>query len=307
MTTTQNTGTAPAASSTPAPQNNTPAASPAGMTPTVKPPIGDTLLAPLEGAAKSIAWLTNPTGGSKYICYAISLYCTLLSVESIYVAMPKALKLKGNGAVASQLRFVPKIGVDDNAKIEHLFNPAELVHVLENNFPALFPFAAKTKTPIAAMAIFDTNFWIALIIGFAIAALEARALRQVSIGTRIKRVNELKGYRVPDLDPDALEIAHIRAKEAKGAGVGKYMMTGFVVIGAYAVEIAGFACSVTSGNFWVNAINGFLAVFGSELFWSISQPAETDDSEAMDNTQGKSARRKRKRRRNGNKPQTQNP
>jgi hypothetical protein len=302
MTMTQNTGTAPAASSTPAPQNNPTAASPAGMTPATKPPIGETILAPLEGAAKSIAWLTNPTGGSKYICYAISLYCTLLSVESIYVAMPKALKLKGNGAVAAQLRFVPKIGVDDNAKIEHLFNPAELVHVLENNFPALFPFAAKTKTPIAAMAFFDTNFWIALIIGFAIAALEARALRQVSIGTRIKRVNELKGYRVPDLDPQALEIAHIRAKEAKGAGVGKYMMTGFVVVGAYAVEIAGFACSVTAGNFWVNCINGFLGVFGSELFWSIAQPAEAE-LEATEGTQGKSARRKRKRNRNRNKTQ----
>jgi hypothetical protein len=47
-------------------------------------------------------------------------------------------------------------------------------------------------------------------------------------------------------------------------------------------------------------------VFGSELFWSIAQPAEAE-LEATEGTQGKSARRKRKRNRNRNKTQPQNP
>lgn len=245
-----------------------------GLSPEKKDkPIGDKILAPLAWTAKSLAWVTNPTGGARFALYGLSIYCAALSVESMMVSLPRITGQTQNKA--SDVRFVPKVGIRDGANVMRLVNPMPLLSAATDGFMSMLPFYVKSGTREYSVWT-DPNYYMALLIAIAIQAVEARALRAVSLKVRKKRLDDVAKHEVPDLNPKAVHIAKVRAAEYKNAGIGSYAMNGLVVVGAYALEIGAFFGSIAGGMGLAQCIYGLVTIFGFEFAWNLAEKTEKD-------------------------------
>lgn len=237
-------------------------------------PIGETLLAPLKWTVRSVKWLTEPRSGSKYVLYTLCVYSLMLSTEALYVALPSTAKRP-----AIERRFMPKIGINDGSDISRLVNLSNFVATVKEITAAFLPI--QLKIPAKQWTVWgDPSFYLCLVLAIAIGAIEARALRAVSISMRRKMAERLAKHRPLELDPKSLTIAKVRAAQYQNAGMGRLIWNWIAITGTYTIEFGSFFSSqagVRGSAGLASLIYAFITVFGFEAFLSL---ADTTDIEA---------------------------
>lgn len=252
----------------------------------VQKPVGATLLAPFEWFAKSASWLTScgPKGGARFVFYGLSGACLLLSVETVYTAMPASPAAIAQGV--DNRHFLPKPAIQDNARIG-LISPIPIagavVQFAWNHTAGFLPFA--TRYPIAPRWTVwqDPAFYLAAGIALAIQATEAIAWRRLGQrwDSKLAKFQELNNRKVPDLNPNAVVAARIAQAELATEGSGGYVGTGLVISGVYAVELFTFTRSVADAANAVPGLTiliyGLVNIFGFELCLALATDPEDED------------------------------
>lgn len=238
------------------------------------------LLNPIAKVGKTYFWLTDSSpreGGAKYILYTLSIYCAAMSWESMYASFPVALGMRDK---AANVKFLPKVGINDGATLSNLVNPMELVNTVTNAFPALSPVKPIAVKKTSPQALFDPTFWIAGVLSLGIATYQAKAVRSLSIAARKRRLDAVSSYKAPKLDPNSLAIAKVRKKEFENAGMGNYLVNGLMIAGSYGIEAVSFAASIAGGssNGFAVFINGLGSIAGAETFYNAT--LEPDEKKA---------------------------
>ncbi|MBD1871977.1 hypothetical protein H6F75_00635 [Nodosilinea sp. FACHB-131] len=244
-------------------------------------PFGANLFAPAEWAAKSIAWLTNPTarGGLKFVAYTMSVGCMILSTETVYTALPLSQSAQTHGI--ENPRALPKPGIPDGADIAQL-NPIPMalttMGATANFATGWLPFGTNFKPNKQWTVWGDPNWYAALAIALAIGGVEAMAIRRMQ-GTwekRYAKFQKLNSRKVPDLSPSAVIAARAARAELQLEGTDGYVGVFLLIIMVYGVEFYAFFRSISGLQlpFFTMAVYALINVFGFELAWSIAQQAD---------------------------------
>lgn len=266
-------------------------------------PIGKTpLLAqvfrPVVWTARALAWLTEPEESKgrgrvvitgKVILFSAGMvYSFGLTAESIHLLLNTSTRgIYGTERTAEEIRFMPKLGVDDGAQIGRVLPSPLKVARLTSNFvfgwvPGYKAFGNTAFDNYLVWA--DPNFYVAIAGAAITGILQAKAIRSVSIKIRKARLDKVRKYRVDDLSPRALTIAKIRAAEYQHAEVGGVVFDGVVIAASYAFEVAtflvGFDLAGSSVVFLL--INGTIQVFGFETCYRLTGLTDVDEEVTAD-------------------------
>ena len=248
-----------------------------------KTPLLANLFRPVLWVVRTLAWATSPSDeaddsirrGRMRVTGRVVLFglgtigSFLMSTESFYVLLHQRGNLLPSEATAD-IRYVPKFGIDDGAKLGRVIpSPAKLGRITSNFLLGWIPgYSLFQGTAFDDHVVWlDGRFYIAMFAGGLVNIYEGKALRSVSLKLRKQRLDRVKGYQVEKLSERALDIARIRAMEYKSAKVGGYIGNGVAIVLTYAVEIGMFVMSVWSAD--LNAVgvifNGLVEVFGFEF------------------------------------------
>jgi len=257
-----------------------------GIKPLVKRKAGfaHALMAPVRWGAKSCVWLATPTrsGGAQYIAYALSFGCFGMSVENFYVAMHPQAK--------EDHRFVYKLGlVDDGAEMGRLLPfPAALkvVHDIgvwsANLFGADLRHSYNPKIDLIVWA--DPKFYAAIVGAFILSALQAAALRQVSLQTRKAQLAQAQRL---DAEVNAAVSSSfesrikergetvLRKQQVKNYGNGKLMMFGSLIALSFLLEFWLWIASAKPGTpFFQSLILALASTLGPEVAYGMAKDFE---------------------------------
>lgn len=136
----------------------------------------------------------------------------------------------------------------------------------------------------AAVAATSGSFWLSFIFSSIIQAVQAMVLRGVAIEVAQRQYEEVKGYTVPDAKENAIDIAEVRRKQFKSAGMLEVKKKGFVILATYVVDVImsylNYPFLVASlPLFFIRLAWFLLSVFGAELFGAMFYSALQDRSE----------------------------
>lgn len=247
-------------------------------------PFGAFLLAPVEWACKSLAWLisSDKNGGAKFILYGMALYSFGVSAETVYVALPVSDSAKN--ADIESVRFLPKPGIDDGANIRYLSPLPTASNALKRlaNWTVgnLVPFYPKHTIEPRWSVWSDPNFYLAATVAGLIGLIEAKAIRRSadSWERKRKRFEQLNKRQVPDLNPKAVMAARIAREELQTDGTGNYAMVALLIIGVYGTEFYCFFRSLSGLEipFVTTIIYALVNVFGFEICWALADDSEED-------------------------------
>lgn len=241
-------------------------------------PIGAKLLAPVEWFAKSASWLTNcgPRGGARFVFFGLSGACLLLSVETVYTAMPPSPAVINQGI--GNRHFLPKPAINDDANVS-LINPLPVIStgakVVANYTLGFLPFYPRHTINPRWTVWADPAFYLAATIALAIQATEAIAWRRMSKRweDKMAKFQQLNSRSVPNLNPNAVIAARVAQAELATEGTGGYIGTAFVILAVYGVEFFTFTRSVadvTVPGFTI-FVYGLVNIFGFELCLALAQ------------------------------------
>jgi hypothetical protein len=253
------------------------------------------LFRPLVWVARALAWLTEPEEsrghsrgkiaitGQVLLFSAGMIYSFGLTCESMLVLLNAGTReIYGTQQQAEAIRFMPKLGVEDGARLGRLLpSPLKLIRLTSNlAFGWLPGYQAFGNVAFDRYLVWaDPNFYVALVLAAIVGLCQAKALRTVSIKVRKARLDQVRTYRVEDLSPKALTIAKIRNQEYRHAEVGNYLFHGAVIAGTYAFEIGtflfSFAHAGSSLTFLV--INGVIEVTGFEVCYKLTGLTDGDE------------------------------
>lgn len=242
------------------------------------------LMAPVKWCAKSCVWLATPTrsGGAQYIAYALSFGCFGLSVENFYVAMHPKEK--------DEHRFIYKLGlVDDGANMGRLLPfPAALkvvhdVAVWSANLVGA-DIRSSYNPRIDLIVWADPKFYAAIVGAFILSALQAAALRQVSLQTRkaqLARSRELDaavGAAVASGFESRIKKRTetvLREQQVKHYGNGKVLTFGSLIALSFLFELWLWAMSAKPGTpFFQSLILGLASTVGPEMSYGLAKDFE---------------------------------
>lgn len=246
--------------------------------------IGHIIMKPIEWGAKSFRWLATPTksGGGKYVMYALAIGCFGLSVENFYVQICG----RNEGA---QVRFIPKPGIRDGADIRRFIPIPTVADIAQNTFLTGMrwvgvPIPDTWRAQSVRIVWFDLRFYAALFISFGINAIEAMALRRVSLQFRERqlRKSQTTDQQVDSIVKSAFQQrvgerleTKVRKQQIKNYGNGEVVVTGVVIIGAYAFEFWSFAQSAAPGVPFVGTtLTALMSIFGPEVFLGLAKSFE---------------------------------
>lgn len=287
------------------PFNQAPQSSPGQVPPTppgspgIKPNksksnIGHVLLKPIKWGAKSLAWLATPTksGGAQYVMYALCFGTYMLSVENFYVAMHKE-----NPAGH---RFIYKLGLtEDGADLVRLIPLPGVLDGIQNAVLGISNWAIKgvnpdaqplkdTYNPKLDLIVWgDPKFYAAIVGAFVLSALQAVALRRVSLEVRKRQLEEAKKLdgsiekaiegmsKYEQRKVERLETK-VRKAQVKSYGNGSILLLGSLVLGSYFLEGAMFFASAKPGTpFFQSMILAIGSMFGPECSFAIAKDFES--------------------------------
>lgn len=208
--------------------------------------IGRTIVDICKAGPSFLVWLTTKgkNGGVTIILGLLVIYFAAVSAEGYWQALNSA-----NPA------FVPKPFINDGANVRRL------------------------------LVIWrDPSFWIATVFSLAVQGIQAFIIREIGIARAKAAYEEVKGYRVPDLDEDALDIAEHRRKQFKGAGMRAVKMRGLLIGVVYAVDLAisysNFPLlGLAIAKFCINAVWLLISLVGTESAINLFLDAQEDDDE----------------------------
>lgn len=259
-----------------------------------KTPLLAQLFRPVVWVARGLAWATEPekiksrgkvaiTG--KVLLFSCGmLYSFGLTTESILLLLKSQTQnIYSTRATPEEVRFMPKLGVEDGAEIGRIIpSPLKVVRLTSNFAFGWVPgYRAFGNTAFDNYLVWADPIFYVSVVGAAVTGiLQAMALRKVSIQIRKARLDKVRHYRVDDLSPKALTIARIRAAEYKNAEVGGVVFQGAVILASYAFEGATFLLGFDLGdsNFAFLLINGSIQIFGFETCYRLTG-IDTEDEE----------------------------
>jgi hypothetical protein len=261
-----------------------------------KTPLLAQLFRPVVWVARGLAWLTEPEESKgrgkiaitgKVLLFSCGMiYAYGLTTESLLVLLNAGTReVYGSGRVAEDIRFMPKLGVQDGARLGRVLPPPMKLIRLSSNFafgwiPGYRRFENTQFDNYLVWA--DPNFYIALVGAAVSGILQAKAIRSVSIKVRKARLDRVRHYRVEDLSPRALTIAKIRNAELAHAEVGNFVFDGLVIIASYAFEIGCFLVTFEHGGsttvFLI--LNGVIEIFGFETSYKLTGLTDIDEEVA---------------------------
>jgi len=246
--------------------------------------LGHILLAPVKWAAKTAVWLATPSksGGAQYVMYALSFSCFGLSVENFYVAMhPEA---------HSEHRFIYKLGlVQDEADMVRLIPLPSALESIQNTAVWTANLSGANITshyhPKVNLIVWgDPKFYAAIVAAFALSALQAVALRQVSFSTRKQ---QLQAAQQRDVEVDAVltsayqrRIAArpetvVRQEQVKHYGTGQILGFGTLVALSYLAEFSMFAAAAVPGSpIFQSLILAIASTVGTETTYQLAKTFE---------------------------------
>ena len=240
--------------------------------------LGDWLFAPTSSLARSVYWVTSPSGGGKLLFKAMASYCFLISVEAAYVAMPVVLKLS---APQEQRHFLPKPGVNDGADFSRIVDPVAAFYWVSDTALGWMPLYQKHPGHGKHYVWFDQYFWFALLASALLHGVEAKAIRNVSLSILRKKAEQLKAHKQVAVDKDSITIAHLAAKQYNQARVGNAALTALLILAVFGIEVAAFFASTDKAKYpvqWVWWAYCLLNSLGFEVFYNLS----LDEAESVE-------------------------
>lgn len=133
------------------------------------------------------------------------------------------------------------------------------------------PFVEDGSLVNLLLAVTDLTFWIAVVVSLAVQGVQSWVMRDIDLAKAKADYEAVKGYRVPEADPDAIDLAEHRRRRLKGAGMKAVRSFGLAILITYFADITTAMNSFPligvggSGEFVRNLIWCFIAIFGAEL------------------------------------------
>lgn len=250
--------------------------------------IGHIVMKPIKWTADAVFWISNPTrrGGAKYVMYGMAFLAWGLSVENFYVML--------NKDQAENIRFIPKPAIDDSADLTRLLPfPTVLDAVHDAFIKAINLTGANLKdnwAPKVNLIVWsDINFYVAIIVASMLNAIEAIAIRKVSLNVRKRQFAEAKAedsQKEAAIAQTAFEgrleslKTKVKRTQVKTHGDGEVVMMGAIILAAYLFEFGSFVSNtVPSTKFLTALIYGLASVFGAETFYFLAQSFDKRDTE----------------------------
>jgi hypothetical protein len=164
----------------------------------------------------------------------------LFALLAVYMILLSVESYAQAGGV--NVSFVPKFGIDDGGNFINL--------------------------PIAMLS---PAFYPAVIVSMAVGAIQAWLLRDISPDVAKAQFDEVKHHRVPNHDPNAIDLVEMRRRRLIGSGTRTERIKGVVLLGTYAIDLATSytnypLAGVAVGKLLINAVYFFFSVAGSETF-----------------------------------------
>jgi hypothetical protein len=251
---------------------------------------GHIALAPVKGIAKACMWFVTPTrsGGAQYVMYALTFGCFMLSVENVYVGM--------NRKDPAGHRFIPKLGlVEDGSEIARLLPFPGVLDSMQNavlgavNFsmqaiaPGTKPFRDNYNPKLDLIVWADPNFYAAIVGAGVLSALQAIALRQVSLEVRKTQLQKAQ-KKDESIAAATSQSSYQQRKrletrvietQVKQHGNGKVLMFGALVALSYVAEFLMFAMSAKPGTpFFQSLILAIASTVGTETSYTLARDFE---------------------------------
>ena len=222
------------------------------------------LMAGPRAFQRSYGSLSGP--GFNIVATGMSCYCALLSVESLFVAVPNVLGDRTQAA--EEVRFVPKFYVNDGAQLGRLSPVPNMQRFAVKHLP-MVPDWVKGSIASEKWTVWDNPglLLMSVMAALVIQRFEAMVLRRKPasvVRAKFEQANRLKRVRA---DKDSLAEAKVRARQYNSYGTGNLLIKTIGVTGVYALELCAFLGSFAgSVAFPVTLTYGFLTIFGSEIF-----------------------------------------
>lgn len=251
------------------------------------------LFRPVVWVARALAWATEPEQskgrgkiaitGKVLLFSAGMIYSFGMTTEGMLVLLNEGTRdIYGGSNNAEDIRFIPKLGVNDGAAIGRVIpSPLKVARLASNLAFGWVPgYERFSNTQFDNYLVWaDPNFYLAVVLALITNILQAKAIRSVSIKNRKARLDSVSGYQVQDLSPKALTIAKIRKTEYQNAMVGDYVFEGVVIVATYVFEISTFLLTFEhqGSNFAFLLINGAIEVFGFEASYKLTGLTDVDE------------------------------
>lgn len=177
-------------------------------------------------------WLTNPPGSAIALGLAV-FYFALVNVEGYWQSIP---------AIANKIAFMPKPFIDDGGDLRNIF-----------------------------FALADTSFYMAALVSTVIQAVQALILREVSAEAAKANYEAVAQYKVPDSNPNSIDLAELRRKQFKKVGMRAARLKGVTFLVVYGIDICVAMWNFpilglpSIGQLAINAVWLVLSVIGTEL------------------------------------------
>lgn len=214
---------------------------------------------------------TSRSGAARILKPLMLSYCALLSIETIYVALPVAGRAIGGESYttelkAQDLRFAPKAFISDGADITRLSPLPNLQRAAVD----LLPLPAPLKTRLATDKVTVWDLWPQLLLAVAIAmviqSVEAWAWRKASPSAAKADFYKFNAIKKVTASRDAVAVAHLKAKQYNQYGTGGATIRFSLMLMLYALEFGAFKASFIPGaKLWATVVYGLLTVFGWEV------------------------------------------
>ena len=232
------------------------------------------MMAGPRGFQRAYGSLSGP--GFNIVATGMSVYCALLSVESLFVAVPNVLGDRTQPA--EDVRFVPKFYVNDGAQLGRISPLPNMQRFAFNHLPMVPDWV------VGSAASDKWTVWnspglllMSLMAALVIQRFEAMVLRRKPasvVRAKFEKANRLKRVRA---DKDSLAEAKVRARQYNSYGTGNLLIKTIGVTGVYALELCAFLGSFAgSVAFPVTLTYGFLTIFGYEIFELLGKEAQDE-------------------------------
>lgn len=225
-------------------------------------------------SAQLFDFLSSAPGFKTVIAPVAASYALALGVEAVYLSLPVAgeklgIKTDDRELVMSEMRFVPKLGIDDGAELHRLLPLRQIQSQALDR--AGVPDWAQGWIPKQERNVWDSPmlFLFAFGICAAVQYYERQILapRKVSdLKAEFDQANKTKKVKA---DPDAIWLAQQKAAQLNSYGTGKTATDALCVGLVYSLEFAAFWTSFGKAgvSLAIALIYAAYTVFGFELFY----------------------------------------
>lgn len=223
-------------------------------------------------------FLSSVPGFKAVIAPFAATYALMLGVEAVYLALPIAAGvLAEQGAdvsefkkeeVLSQMRFVPKIGIEDGAELHRLFPIRQTKNLVSETVG--LPQWVSNRIPGNSPNVWDNPFL--FLFAFGVTSLIQYYERQIQSPKKLSQLKQefssANSQKKVKADPDAIWLAQKKAAQVNSYGTGKTAIDAFAVATVYGLELAAFLSTFKAGNasLLVVALYAAYTIFGFEMF-----------------------------------------